>query len=130
MHMRQARGSTDKWWLVYLAAGAITIATYYLIGLGGPPVLRVVLYCSASASAAIAVLIGCSRNLSTTSDRLPWLVLAASQIVYATADTCFYVAHFIFNNTTYPALADPIYLAHYPLVMIGLVLLIRRRTPG
>ncbi|HEY1574195.1 MAG TPA: diguanylate cyclase [Pseudonocardiaceae bacterium] len=51
-------------------------------------------------------------------------------MVYAFADICFYVSHNILHDTAFPALADPLYLAHYPLVVIGLILLIRRRTPG
>ncbi len=62
--------------------------------------------------------------------RLPWLMLGLSQVVYAIADTSFYLAHYAFQVMDYPGVADPLYLSHYPLVVAGLLMFIRRRTPG
>jgi diguanylate cyclase (GGDEF)-like protein len=86
------------------------------------------MYCVASASAAATVLYGVAKN--RPEPRLPWLFLAASQVVYAAADTTFYVSHYLLGSIAYPSLADPLYIAHYPLVVAALTLLIRRRTPG
>ncbi|HEX3779412.1 MAG TPA: diguanylate cyclase [Pseudonocardiaceae bacterium] len=131
MDTRQGHRAVGGWWLGYLAAGAVVIACYYFaVGLQAPAVVRVVLYCLVSASAAVAVLVGCLRNLSSSRSRLPWLILGCSQLIYATADICFYTAHNIFGDTAFPAIADPLYIGHYPLVVVGLILLIRLRTPG
>ncbi|HEV3358986.1 MAG TPA: diguanylate cyclase [Pseudonocardiaceae bacterium] len=131
MDTRQVTRAGNRWWLTYLGAGiAVIIAYYVAVHVDAPALLRVILYCLASASAAVAVFVGCLLNLPSRRSRLPWLILGASQVVYATADICFYVAHDIQNNTDFPAIADPLYLGHYPLVVVGLILLIRLRTPG
>ncbi len=131
MDTRQVRRTGNRWWLTYLGVGiAVIIAYYVAVHLGAPAALRVILYCLASASAAVAVFAGCLLNLPSRRSRLPWLILGASQVVYATADICFYVAHDIRGDTDFPAIADPLYLGHYPLVVVGLILLIRLRTPG
>jgi len=76
-----------------------------------------------SASATVAMFFGCFRN--RPSALVPWVLLGLSQVVYAAADTSFYVSHFIAGNAQFPALADVLYLAHYPLLVAGLVALIR-----
>ncbi|UJW30857.1 diguanylate cyclase [Saccharothrix sp. AJ9571] len=129
MEKRKSAPAADLVWAYYLVAGAFTVAAYYTAVLsGGPPVLRVTLYCLVSASAAAAVLLGCVRNRPRS--WLPWVLLGLSQVVYAAADANFYVTHFILGKTSFPAPADVLYLSHYPLVVAGLVLLIRRRTTG
>ena len=131
MDTRQARRTPRPVWAVYLTTGILVVSAYYIaVRLQAPAVLRVALYCVVSVSAAVAVLVGCVRHLSAGRARLPWLFLGASQVVYACADICFYVSHNIFGDDAFPALADPLYLAHYPLVVVGLILLIRSRTPG
>lgn len=131
MGTRQGSAISGRTWAIYLVVGVVVLLAYYLaVGTNTLPVLQVTLYCGISSSAAVMVFVGARRNLRTTRERLPWLLLGASQVVYATADTCFYVAHTIRGDTSYPALADPLYLSHYSLVVLGLLLLIHRRTPG
>jgi two-component system cell cycle response regulator len=131
MDTRLVNRAAGALWLTYLAAGILVVGGYYLaVQSGGPAALRVALYCLVSVSAAVAVFVGCVRNLPPGRARLPWIVLGFSQVVYAVADICFYVSHNIFGDTDFPALADPLYLSHYPLVVVGLILLIRLRTPG
>jgi two-component system cell cycle response regulator len=129
MHASTTRGQVDRWWLWYLVTGFALIGGYYLIPAEGPMlVVRVVIYCATSASAAVAVL--ATVILRPAGPRLPWLLLGLSQVVYAAADATFYVAHYLLGNFAYPSVADLLYLAHYPLVVAGLALLIRRRSPG
>jgi diguanylate cyclase (GGDEF)-like protein len=116
-------------WLGYLAGGFVVVAGYYLTsGQGDGRIVRVVLYCLVSTSAAVAVGYGLARNKPRP--LLPWLLLGLSQLVYAAADATFYIAHYVFDQTGYPSAADVLYLAHYPLVLAGLALFIRQRTPG
>jgi len=122
-------GTGRRLWVVYLVAGFAGVGAYYLtVFLDAPPILRVLFYCAVSASAAVAVFVGCHRN--RPSAMLPWVLLGLSQVVYAAADTSFYVSHFVTGNTAYPALADVLYLSHYPLLVGGLIALIRLRTPS
>jgi diguanylate cyclase (GGDEF)-like protein len=116
-------------WLLYLVAGLVLQAVYYVVPASdGGVVVRVVLYCLITTSAGIAVFAGVWRN--GPKPRMPWVLLGLSQIVYAAADAYFYVAHYLLRILDYPSIADPLYLAHYPLVVAGLLLLIRRRAPG
>jgi two-component system, cell cycle response regulator len=129
MHASSTRGQGERWWLLYLATGYALVGLYYLIPREGSMlVVRVVVYCAISASAAVAVL--ATVALRPVGPRLPWVLLGLSQVVYAMADTTFYVLHYLLHNAAYPGPADVLYLAHYPLVVAGLTLLIRRRSPG
>lgn len=113
----------------YLALGLVVMTGYYVsVAVDAGPLVRVLLYSAVSTSSAVAVLYGCYRHRPRP--LLPWLLLGLSEVVYAAADTSFYVAHYVVGVTDFPALADVFYLSHYPLVVAGLVLLIRLRTPG
>ncbi|HEX3590985.1 MAG TPA: diguanylate cyclase [Pseudonocardiaceae bacterium] len=128
MDRRQVRMAARGFWVGYLVTGILVVVAYYFaVHFHSPPVVLVVLYCLVSASAAVAVLVAGAR---VEGNRTPWLFLGASQVVYASADICFYTSHNILGDTAFPALADPLYLGHYPLVVVGLILLIRSRTPG
>ncbi|MEU4745662.1 diguanylate cyclase, partial [Actinosynnema sp. NPDC023658] len=110
----------------YLVFGLLSIAVYYALPIFvGTLPLRVVVYCAVSTSAALAVWWGVRRNRAEP--RAPWLVLCLSQLVYALADTSFYTSHYVLHETGYPSIADAFYLAHYPLVVVGLLMLIRQR---
>jgi hypothetical protein len=87
---------------------------------------RLVLLCGLSWSSAVAILVGVRRH--RPSKRLPWYLLAANQLVYASADTTFYVTHDVLHREQYPAPADLLYLAHYPILIAALLLLVRQRT--
>lgn len=116
-------------WLGYLAVGLVAIVAYYLIPRQGFGVAaRVVVYCLTSTSAAVVVLWAAVRNRAGA--RVPWLLLGLSQVVYSLADCTFYVNHYLLGLTGFPSPADVFYLGHYPLVVVALVLLIRRRSPG
>jgi len=89
---------------------------------------KLVLYVGLSFSAAVAILVGVRRH--NPPQRRPWYLLAASQFVYASADATFYIAHDVLQQQQFPALADLLYLSHYPILMAGLLLLVRQRTPS
>lgn len=119
---------TDAPWLRYLAIGAVFAAAYYAlprVGWGAVP--RVVLYTAISASAPVAVFVGIARNRPHAA--LPWVLIGVGQAVYALADGHFYVCHYLRHDPTYPAVADVLYLLHYPLLAAGLLILVRRRSP-
>jgi diguanylate cyclase (GGDEF)-like protein len=117
-------------WLAYLSAGTAGILAYFLVpaheaGLQA----RVAAYCVISASAAAAIWHGTDRYRPQA--RSPWLLLAAGQVAYAVADVAFHSAHYMLDGSgSYPSTANLVYLGHYPLVVAGLMLLIRRRTAG
>lgn len=83
------------------------------------------LYALVSFSAVAALAYGIGRY--RPAHRLVWILFAASQVVYFAADITFYAYHYARNDSAYPAPADALYLAHYPFLVAGLVLLGRRR---
>jgi diguanylate cyclase (GGDEF)-like protein len=110
MGARGPRTELDRLWLGYLSAGALVMLAYHLVppeGIGSA--VRITLYRLDSASAAVMVGYGVLRHRPRP--RLPWVLLGLSQVVYAAADPSFHIAY-------------------YPLVLAGLLMLIRRRTPG
>ncbi|GAA3464578.1 diguanylate cyclase [Saccharothrix longispora] len=116
----------NRLWIGYLLFGFLAVCAYYALPIFvGTVPLRVIVYCAVSTSAAVAVWWGIRRN--RPGKRAPWIVLGLSQVVYALADATFYVSHYVLNETRYPAVADVFYLGHYPLVVVGLVVLIRQR---
>src|SRR6266545_3245832 len=140
MEKRRRRGGESmepataaRWrsgWAIYLVAGTVLIAVYFLkpaVGLLPDWTPKLVLYNGLSYSAAVAILIGV--HLHKPQRRTPWYLLAASQFVYASADTAFYVAHDVLHQDRFPAVADVLYLSHYPILIAGLLLLVRQRTP-
>ncbi|MFR9728163.1 diguanylate cyclase [Saccharopolyspora sp. MS10] len=118
----------DPVWPVYLVICAVVGTAYFAIPENGATnPLRIALYCAISASAVPALLYGLRRHRPR--QRLPWLLIAGSQAVYALADVSFYTAHYLLGITRFPFVADVLYLAHYPLIVTGILLLIRARTP-
>ena len=118
----------DRAWLFYVMFGSAAALAYYALPSdGGWGPVRVVVYCLTSASTVPAIAFGLRRHRPST--RLPWLLIGAGQFVYALADAAFYTAHLVLGNTTFPFVADVLYIGHYPLIVAGLVLLIGRRSP-
>jgi two-component system cell cycle response regulator len=76
----------------------------------------------------VAIWFGLRRH--RPAQRLPWVLLLANQLVYFAADVSFYVRHDLLHLQAFPSMSDFFYLTHYPLLVAGLWMLIRRRTPG
>jgi len=135
--------------VVYLAVGgALTSAASLppvpaggvLPGLAGRAA-KLVVSCGLGCSAGIAILVGVHRYRPTR--RLPWYLLAASQVVSASAAAfslsrslfVFSVpmGHDVVHQERFLVVADVLYLAHYPILVAGLLLLVlarqRRWTP-
>ena len=88
----------------------------------------IILSCLVSASAGVAILAGV--RMWRPQPRLPWLLLALGQATYVVADVTCYVSHDVLGTRQLPGPSDVVYLAHYPLVVVALVLLVRGRSPG
>jgi two-component system cell cycle response regulator len=127
----QRAGEARRWpqWALYLVVGGMVIVAYLVQTVAQLPgqQWRVVPVCAVSCSAAVAILVGVHRHQPP--QRTPWYLLAASQLVYASADATFYTMHDRFNYQQFPGPADSLYLAHYPILTAGLLLLVRQRTP-
>src|ERR1700735_2569031 len=117
------RLSRHAWWL-YLALIA-PIAIAYLVGpLNTGPVFNLIGF-----SAVIAIVVGVRTHKPAA--RLAWYLIAAGQAFFVAGDVLSYNYKALFGAALpFPSVADPVYLAVYPLTIAGLLLLIRRRNPG
>jgi signal transduction histidine kinase len=111
-------------WLAYLA-GLAPLSILYLAGpLNAAPVFNLI-----GASAVVAIVFGARRN--QPSRRLPWYLFAGGQALFVLADVLAYnYTRFFGGELPFPSIADPIYLAVYPSVIAGLLMLLYRRSPG
>jgi signal transduction histidine kinase len=118
-------------WAPYLVAGAGAVLLNLLIGPAGP--LRVglpavVLYALVSLSAVAAVLAG--LRLYRPDRAAAWRLLAAGLAAYLVADIVSEVIRDSTLGQRYPWMVDAVYLVRYPLLVAGLLLMVRRRTAG
>ncbi len=118
-------------WRGYLIIGLlISLAAWVLPVMvrGAPLASRIGCYELLSAATVVAIVVGVRWHRPAM--RLPWLLFAAAQLLYFAADVTFYTYHELLHDVRFPAPADGLYLAHYPLFVAGLLLLLRRRSPG
>jgi hypothetical protein len=118
--MRRLR---QPWALYGLVAAAV--AAGYLAGpLNSAPIFNILGF-----SAVVAIIVGVRRNAPRR--RLPWYLFAMGQALFVAGDVVAYNYTRLFGaELSFPSIADPLYLAVYPSVIAGLVLLVRERTPG
>ena len=79
-------------------------------------------------SAVAAVLIGVRGNRPRTP--MTWWWLATGQLLFVVGDLLFDLHERVWHTDAFPSSADGFYLAGYVPLAVGLVLLIRARTPG
>ena len=102
----------------YLASGALAVCCYLVVpGLAGSKWL----FEAVGLSAAVAVTAGLLRN--RPQPRLPWVLFVIAQVTFFVGDFFYYTF-----DLSFPSTADGFYLAYYPLLAAGLVMLIRRRS--
>ncbi len=111
-------------WLLYIAAVS-AVAIVYLAGpLNEGPVFNLI-----GASAVVATIVGARRN--SPEHRLPWYLFALAMALFVSGDVLSYnYTRFFGGELPFPSIADPPYLAVYPSLIAGMVLLVRRRNPG
>jgi signal transduction histidine kinase len=118
-------------WRRYLAAGAAVALAYYLVpatGLVPRWAAKIGLYNGLGLSAVAAILVGVRRHRPERP--LTWYLFATGLLSYVTADIIFYTYQDLLQRDVFPSAADVFYLAAYPFLMAGLLLLIRSRSPG
>ena len=75
-----------------------------------------------------AILLGVRANRPRT--RMTWLWLAGGQLLFVVGDLLFDLHERVWETDAFPSAADGFYLTGYLPLAIGLLLLIRARTPG
>jgi diguanylate cyclase (GGDEF)-like protein/PAS domain S-box-containing protein len=115
------------WWL-YLVGTAILTAAYVVAHFTGPhwlnggPVYNLI-----GGSAVVALVVG--ARINKRSRRLPWHLFAIGQALFVAGDALAYNYERIFGSALpFPSIADAFYLGFYPLLVAGMLLLIRERN--
>ena len=110
-------------WAAYLAAGALAVVLHALLETGS--LTQSFLYDAIGASAVAAAFVGIWRHRPERA--LPWLLLAWGQALFVAGDLVWNYYEIV-GEDPFPSTADALYLAGYPLMAMGLLLLIRRRV--
>ncbi len=71
-----------------------------------------------------------ARGIARSVDRPVWLALGAAMFVSATGDAIYVLAVSGRNPEPFPSIADPFYLAYYPLAIVAVVVFVRRWARG
>jgi diguanylate cyclase (GGDEF)-like protein/PAS domain S-box-containing protein len=100
---------------------ALTIAEFTY------PSLRLVFWSAIGFSSSAAVLYGVFRNRPRR--RLPWVLVSLALLVFTVGDAIWIVlTQLMHEDNPFPSIADVFYLAMYPLLVAGLLLLPRSST--
>ncbi len=113
-------------WKLYLLMTTAVAATYFLVETTS--LSKLVLYNGIGLSAVIATLLGIKRN--NPANKRAWYFIVASLASFLTADIVYYVLELTTNEVPFPSVADAFYLGMYPLMIAGLVGLLRTFSPG
>jgi diguanylate cyclase (GGDEF)-like protein/PAS domain S-box-containing protein len=112
-------------WVWYLAVGSLLTALYMFVPPleGNGPLINVI-----GLSGVVAIVVGIRMNKPRA--RAAWWLFAAGQFLYLSGDLYTYSYRLVFGaDVGFPSAGDGLYLAVYPVLMAGLIVLIRRRNP-
>jgi diguanylate cyclase (GGDEF)-like protein/PAS domain S-box-containing protein len=86
-----------------------------------------VFYDALSAISVVLIVVGIVRNRPAA--RAPWVLLATGQALFVAGDLAFSFYERVLHQSPFPSAADVLYLAGYPVLAAGLMVMVRRR-PG
>ncbi len=123
---RNRRGWVDRVWQVYAAAGGLAALAYLLVGADGGkgPAFSMI-----GISSLVAILMGI--RLHRPRRRLAWYLFAAGIAMFVLGDAFYYTLPKLLHRPPppFPSTGDVFYLLVYPLLIAGVVVLIRQRNP-
>jgi diguanylate cyclase (GGDEF)-like protein/PAS domain S-box-containing protein len=114
----------NRAWLLYPVIAAVATAVYYLTGHASWQ------YNLIGISSPIAIVI--AARIHNPARKAPWYLFALGQTFFIAGDVVYYNYAKFFHtaNIPYPSLGDVFYLSVYPCLALGLILMVRWRTPG
>jgi diguanylate cyclase (GGDEF)-like protein/PAS domain S-box-containing protein len=113
-------------WIAYLAVGALGGLGYYFVApfAKSGPFFNVLGFSSVG-----AILL--STRLHRPKPRLPWILFAVGQALFIAGDVITYNYQRLFHvDIPFPSIGDAFYLAVYPCLIAGILVLIHRRNPN
>jgi class 3 adenylate cyclase len=111
---------------VYGACGLVALVVFYVLPEG---MFQDTIYYPLLALTAFGAIVA-GTIWHKPSYRAPWVLFAAGQLLFVIGDVLFGVYEHVINRTPFPSVADAFYLAGYPVLAVGLWLLVRRRSGG
>ncbi|GAB1641075.1 putative bifunctional diguanylate cyclase/phosphodiesterase [Krasilnikovia sp. MM14-A1259] len=111
-------GSLWRWWL---AVGVLSTGGYFL--LPDHSLARSIAYNLTGLTSSILILL--AIRLHRPERRTIWYWFAVGQIIWVVGDVVFDYYRLALHEEPYPSLADVFYLTAYPMLIFGLILLVR-----
>jgi diguanylate cyclase (GGDEF)-like protein/PAS domain S-box-containing protein len=126
MNLRLPRfDARDHAWIAYLAVGTFVTGLYlFAPGIAGNgPLINAL-----GLSGVVAIVVGIRMHKPRA--RAAWWLFVAGQFLFFSGDVYTYGYRKVFGaDVPFPSIGDAFYLAVYPLLLAGLFLLVRHRTP-
>ncbi|HWI74580.1 MAG TPA: EAL domain-containing protein [Baekduia sp.] len=111
-------------WMAFLAFGAVLAFLYMVV-----PPLKGSSYVMFALGLSPVVAIGAAIKLHQPESKAPWFWFAGGFLLFWLGDLYTYsYPKLTGNETPFPSLGDASYIAVYPALMVGLLLLVRRRA--
>jgi signal transduction histidine kinase len=108
---------------LYLVAGLAATGLYFVLPWNS--FSQALLYDAIGATSALVVV--CGAYIHRPSLRVPWYLFGAGLLAFSLGDVLFNLYDQVWNREPpVPSVADVFYLAGYPFLAVGLVLLVRR----
>ncbi len=115
---------TRRWWAWFALSGVLAVAVYPLVPTGIP---HDVAYVSIGLASVAAI--GVGVRLHHPLRRAPWVLMLAGQLLWVIGDAIDSWHLDVQGSEAFPSTADIFYLAAYPVLAVGLFLMIRGRLP-
>ncbi|MEV6597569.1 bifunctional diguanylate cyclase/phosphodiesterase [Actinoplanes sp. NPDC051346] len=116
----------EHWWWLWLVAGVLATAGYYLMPYDGLP--SNLTYNVIGLVSATMIIVGVRRHRSLRPAM--WYWFAAGQLTWAAGDLVWEYYRYVLGEEPYPSPADVVYLSAYPMLVAGMLMLIRGRERG
>jgi PAS domain S-box-containing protein len=116
-----------RWlWLVYLAAAVLGGLAYYFF----PPLAKSGPFFNILGLSSVAAIV-LGIRLHRPASKLPWVLFAVGLFLFIFGDFITYNYTRLFgHDIPFPSVGDVAYLAVYPCLIAGILILIKRRSPG
>jgi PAS domain S-box-containing protein len=113
-------------WLWYVGVAVLGGLAYYFF----PPVAKSGPFFNVlGLSSVIAILVGV--RIHRPASKLPWILFAVGLTLFISGDFITYNYNQLFgHDIPFPSVGDLAYLAVYPCLITGILVLIKRRSPG
>ena len=119
---RKEDASSIRWHWLYLLANVPLIVAIFAL-----PRYHTYLWGSMGLCSTVAIVVGEIKNRPAR--RAPWILIAIAQFAFISGGITYDVlTQFLHESKPFPSIADAFYLATYPLLAIGLFLLVRAQS--